>query len=51
MNRQPNQATKEKSHEYMQERIKNKQPLPSQEEIRRRLGWNLIHANKPKSAF
>lgn len=33
--------TKQLVREYIQNRQKTKQPLPTQEEIRRQLGWGL----------
>lgn len=38
------QPSKEVVRHWMQERTKERQPLPSREEIRRQLGWNLIEA-------
>jgi hypothetical protein len=35
--------TKEQVRAWQQERLTNPKPLPSQEEIRRQLGWGLMH--------
>ena len=41
--------TKEQIRIYLHERQTEKLPPPSTEEIRRRLGWNLIADSKSKS--
>lgn len=40
------QASKEQLRKWMQERQKTPAPLPSQEEIRRQLGWPLLANNQ-----
>ncbi len=37
----PKQPTKEQVHAWMMERAKNRQPLPTMQEIRRQLGFEL----------
>lgn len=38
------QPTKEQIRAYLQSRQESKTPVPSQEEIRRQLGWNLMQS-------
>lgn len=38
------QPTKEQIRQYMQQRREAKYPPPSMQEIRRQLGWELVHA-------
>lgn len=40
------QPTKEKVREYMQERAKSRKPPPTNKEIRRVLGWDLIEMHR-----
>jgi hypothetical protein len=37
-------ATKERAREFMQQRQQGHRPLPSMQEIRRVLGWDLVDA-------
>ena len=46
MNQKVSQPSKEKIRNYMQDRGKSHKPPPSQDEIRRQLGWELIEMQR-----
>lgn len=47
---QSNHPDKQKVRDFMQQRQEERKPLPSLEEIRRRLGWGLLPNNKQWSS-